>query len=65
MMHSIIHMFNTSVIPYTSLDQYLTPNLYTIPNMQNLRVFCRSVYISFYKKGGYVVVKNEIEKEEF
>ena len=24
-MHSIIHMFNTSVIPYTSLDQYLTP----------------------------------------
>ena len=26
-MHSIIHMFNTSVIPYTSLDQYLTPIL--------------------------------------
>ena len=26
-MHLIIHMFNTSVIPYISLDLYLTPNL--------------------------------------
>ena len=44
-MHSIIHMFNTSVIPYTSLDQYLTPNLNTIPNIQNMRFFCCSVYV--------------------
>ena len=44
-MHSIIHMFNTSVIPYTSLDQYLTPILYIIPNMQNMRFFCCSVYV--------------------
>ena len=44
MMHSIIHVFNTSVIPYTSLDQYLSPNLNTIPNIQNMRFFCCSVY---------------------
>ena len=25
MMHLIIHMFNTSMIPYISLDQYLKP----------------------------------------
>ena len=47
-MHSIIHMFNTSVIPYTSLDQYLTPNLNTIPNIQNMRFFCCSVYMASY-----------------
>ena len=45
MMHLIIHMLNTSVIPFISLDQYLNPNLYTIPNMQNTRFFCCSVYI--------------------
>ena len=44
-MNLISHMFNTSVIPYLSLDQYLNPNLYTIPNMQNMRFFCCSVYI--------------------
>ena len=47
-MHSIIHMFNTSVIPYTSLDQYLTPNLYTIQNVQNMRFFCCSVYVEYF-----------------
>ena len=45
MMHLIKHMFHTSVIPYISLDRYLNPNLYTIPNMQNMRFFCCSVYI--------------------
>ena len=45
MMHLIIHIFNTSMIPYISLDQYLNPNLYTIPNMQIMRFFCCSVYI--------------------
>ena len=43
--HFIIHMFHTSVMPYISLDQYLIPNLYIIPNMQNVRIFCCSVYI--------------------
>ena len=43
MMNLIIHMSNTSMIPYISLDQYLNPNLYTIPNMQNMRFFCCSV----------------------
>ena len=41
-MHLIIHMFNTSMIPYISLDQYLN----TIPNLQNMRFFCCSVYDS-------------------
>ena len=45
MMHLIIRMFNTLVIPYISLDQYLNPNLYTVPNMQNMRFFCCSVYL--------------------
>ena len=40
----IIHMFHASLIPCISLDQYLNPNLYTIPNMQNMRFFCCSVY---------------------
>ena len=40
-----MHMFNTAVIPYISLDHYLNSNLYTIPNMQNMRFFCYSVYI--------------------
>ena len=31
--HFIIHMFHTSVMPYISLDQYLNPKLYIIPNM--------------------------------
>ena len=43
--HFIIHMFHTSVMPYISLDQYFNPNLYIIPNMQNVRIFCCSVYI--------------------
>ena len=34
----------TSVIPYISLDLYLTPNLYTIPNMQNMRFFFAAQY---------------------
>ena len=55
-MHLIIHMFNTSMIPYISLDQYLNPNLYTIPNMQNMRFFCCPVY---YVKSGFTnVLKN-------
>ena len=44
-MHLIILMFNTSMIPYISIDQYLNPNSYTIPNMQNMRFFCCPVYI--------------------
>ena len=44
-MHWIIHMFHTSVVPYISLDRYLNPNLNTIPNMQNMRFFCCSVYL--------------------
>ena len=42
-MHLLIHMFHTSVIPYIPLDDYLNSNLYTtcIPNM---RFFCCSVY---------------------
>ena len=43
--HLIIHMFHTSGINYISLDEYLNPNSYTIPNMQNRRFFCCSVYI--------------------
>ena len=43
-MHLIIHMFNISMIPYISVDQYLNPNSYTIPNMQNMRFFCCPVY---------------------
>ena len=38
--HLIIHLFHTSLIPFISLDQYLTPNFYNIPNMQNMRLFC-------------------------
>ena len=45
--HLIIHMFNTLMVPNISLDQCLNPNLYTIPNMQNMRSFCCSVYISY------------------
>ena len=45
LMHLIIHMFNTSVIPYISLGEYLNSNLYTQSNMQNMRFFCCSVYI--------------------
>ena len=41
--HLILHMVRTSVMPYISLDQYINPNLYNIPNM---RFFCCSVYIS-------------------
>ena len=41
----IIHMFNTSVIPNISLDHYLNHNLYILPNMQNMRFFCWSVYV--------------------
>ena len=48
-MHLIIHMFNTSMIPYISLDQYLNPNLYTLPNLQNMRFFCCPVYVSILK----------------
>ena len=44
-MHLIIHMFNTSMIPYISIDLYLNPNLNTLPNMQNMRFFCCPVYI--------------------
>ena len=43
-MHLIIHMFHTSVIPYISSNNFLNPNLYIIPNMQNMRFFCCSVY---------------------
>ena len=44
-MHLIIHMFHASLISCILLDQYLNPNLYTIPNMQNMRFFCCSVYV--------------------
>ena len=47
MMHLIIHMSHASLIPCISLEQYLNPNLYTIPNMQNMRFFCCSVYIAY------------------
>ena len=33
-------------MPYISLDQYINPNLYNIPNMKNMRFFCCSVYIA-------------------
>ena len=52
-MHLIIYMFNTSVIPYISLDQHLTPNLYNIPNMQNMHFLCCSVYFSLYEQLKY------------
>ena len=39
MMQLIIHISHASLIPCISLDQYLIPNLYTIPNMQNMRSF--------------------------
>ena len=55
MMHLVIHMFSTSVVSYISLDPYLNPILYTIPNMQNMRFFCYSVYIG--------VTEGKIEKE--
>ena len=42
----MIHMFRTSLMPYISLDQYLNPILYTIPNVQNMRFFCCSVYVN-------------------
>ena len=45
--HLIMHMFHTLVIPYISSDEYLNPNLYTTPNMQNMRFFCCSVYVIF------------------
>ena len=62
MMHLIIHMFNTSMIPYISLDQYLNPNLYSISNMQNMRFFCCPVYMlqqngKHFFKGLYVTFK--------
>ena len=44
-MHLIIHMFDASLIPCISLDQLLNPNLSTLPNMQNMRFFCCSVYM--------------------
>ena len=47
-MRLIIHMFHTSVMPYISLDLYSNPKLYTIPNMQNMRYFCCSVYVPSY-----------------
>ena len=46
-MHLIIHMFNTSMIPYISIDQYLNPNFYTIPNIQNMCFFCYIQYMQF------------------
>ena len=60
-MHLIIHMFNTSVIPYISLEQYLSPNLYTILNMQNMRFFCCSVYnvMQIAKSGHEILVLRE------
>ena len=42
-MQLILHMFHTLVTPYVFLDQYLNPNLYTIPNMQNVRFFCQGI----------------------
>ena len=41
-MNLIIHMFHTYVTPYVSLDQYLNRNVYTIPNMQNMRFLLQS-----------------------
>ena len=40
--HLIIQMFHTSFIPFISSDQYITPNLYNIPNM---RFFLLSIYL--------------------
>ena len=44
-MQLLIHMIQASLILCISLDQYLNPNLYTTPNMQNMRFFCCSVYV--------------------
>ena len=38
-MRLITHMFHTSLIPFISLDQYLTSILFNIPSMQNMRFF--------------------------
>ena len=42
-MQLLIHMIHASLILCISLYQYLNPNLYTIPNMQNMRFFYCSV----------------------
>ena len=34
MIHLIILMFHTSLIPFISFDQYFTPKFYNIPNMK-------------------------------
>ena len=68
-MQLIIRMFHALLIPCLSLDQYLNRNLYTIPNMQNMRFFCCSVYIiylwygKFYNcrdKGRFYEHKNDL-----
>ena len=46
MVHLIIHIVNTSVIPIISLEQYLNPNLYTIPNIEKICVSFAVQYIS-------------------
>ena len=46
-MQLIIDMFLAPLKPCVPLDQYLNPNLYTIPNMQNMRFFCCSVYFLY------------------
>ena len=43
---SICDAFNNSHVQYISDTLHsITPNLYTIPNIQNMRFFCCSVYI--------------------
>ena len=46
MIHLIIHVFHTSLTPLISLYQYLTPNLYSILNMHNMRFFSCEVYLN-------------------
>ena len=45
MMHLIIHMFYTSVVPYISFDMYLNSNLYTIQICKYALLLLFSIYI--------------------
>ena len=51
MSHRNCDAFDNSHVQYISdtlhisLDQYLTTDVYNIPNMQNMRFFCCSVYV--------------------
>ena len=57
-MHLIIHMFHTSLISFISLDQYITPNVYNIPNMQNMRFFCCHHILNAHAQGHMIKDSN-------